>query len=150
MRFSTALVTVAAVAPFVTAHDHDEPRLPKISGLNMRDLKTRDFLSSLRARAAAVAAEVSRDVQTAHEERVENVKRQGGDDQNMCGPGKPSCAEGYCCSEAGYCGTTRVSERVLSNTNGHLSSLGLLLLPWMSIPVWPWMPRKHHPCWREH
>ncbi|KAF1959625.1 glycoside hydrolase/deacetylase [Byssothecium circinans] len=103
MRFSTALATVAAVTPFVTAHDG--PGLPKIAGLNLRDLKTRDMLSNLRARAAAIAEQESHQAFTAHEKRAQNIKRQGGDGA-QCGEGKPACAAGYCCSQGGTCGNT--------------------------------------------
>ncbi|KAF1974872.1 glycoside hydrolase/deacetylase [Bimuria novae-zelandiae CBS 107.79] len=93
MRFSTAIATVAAVAPIVSAHD--APGLPKIGGLHMRDLKARNLMDSLKIRAAELAH--------AHERSLK--PRQGGTD-GQCGPGFGSCAAGYCCSGAGWCGNT--------------------------------------------
>ncbi|KAF2645096.1 glycoside hydrolase/deacetylase [Massarina eburnea CBS 473.64] len=104
MRFSTALATVAAVAPIVNAHGGHG--LPQIAGLNLRDLKTRDMLSTLRARVAEIAAQESHESHAAHEERSSNIKRQGGDSEHQCGEGKAACAAGYCCSVGGYCGNT--------------------------------------------
>ena len=93
MRFSTALATVAAVAPIVSAHDG--PGIPKISGLNMRDLKARNLMDSIKARAA----ELTQDAH-AHEKRGDLKPRQGGTD-GKCGAGFGSCDAGYCCSSAG-------------------------------------------------
>ncbi|KAH7088502.1 hypothetical protein FB567DRAFT_340322 [Paraphoma chrysanthemicola] len=91
MHFSTALAAVAAAAPFVNAHGN---ALPKIVGLNPKDLKARDLFAGLGARFAE-----------AHEYAKESapVKRQ---DTLECGAsvGK-SCAAGQCCSQSGYCGT---------------------------------------------
>jgi peptidoglycan/xylan/chitin deacetylase (PgdA/CDA1 family) len=92
MHFSTALAAVAAVAPIVNAHGN--AALPKIVGLNPKDLKARDLLAGLGARFAEV-----------HEFAKEAApeKRQ---DTLECGAsvGK-SCAAGQCCSQSGYCGT---------------------------------------------
>jgi hypothetical protein len=91
MHFSTAVAAIAAVAPFVAAHDG--PSIPKIAGMNVRDLKARGVLDNLKARAAEMAQHA------AHEKK--SIKpRQGGTD-GQCGPGFGSCAAGYCCSESG-------------------------------------------------
>lgn len=88
MHFSTAVAAVAAIAPLVGAHDTHG--LPKIVGLNPKDLKARDLLAGLGARFAE-----------AHEYAKEAapVKRQ---DTLECGAsvGK-SCAAGQCCSQSG-------------------------------------------------
>ncbi|KAJ4365971.1 hypothetical protein N0V95_000348 [Ascochyta clinopodiicola] len=91
MHFST-LAAIAAVAPFVSAHGG--MGLPKIAGINMRDLKSRDLLANLEARIA--------EVQTAHAHENRLNARQ---DDRECGAGVGSCAAGQCCSGAGYCGT---------------------------------------------
>jgi hypothetical protein len=89
MHFSTALATVAAIAPLVSAHGNGAP-LPKIVGLNPRDLKARDLLSGLGARFTEV-----------HEfSKEENVLKARQDDRE-CGQGVGSCAAGQCCSQAG-------------------------------------------------
>lgn len=94
MRFSTAaLATVAAVVPIVSAHDS---MLPKIRGLDMRDLKARNLMDNIRARAALLGSQDAH----AHEKRGGVKPRQGGTD-GQCGPGFGSCAAGYCCSGAG-------------------------------------------------
>ena len=90
MHFSTALAAIAAVAPFVSAHD--SPRPPKIAGLNIKDLKARGVLDGLRARAAEVGRHA------AHETHLK--PRQGGTD-GQCGGTFGSCAAGYCCSASG-------------------------------------------------
>jgi hypothetical protein len=90
MHFSTALAAIAAVAPLVNAHD--APGLPKIAGLNVRDLKARGVLDSLKARAAAVGHSA------AGEKHLS--PRQGGTN-GQCGGSFGSCAAGYCCSESG-------------------------------------------------
>jgi peptidoglycan/xylan/chitin deacetylase (PgdA/CDA1 family) len=95
MHFSTALAAVAAVAPLVNAHEGG-PGLPRIAGLNVRDLKARDLFSNLKARVDEVNQEV-------HEKRESLKPRQGGTD-GQCGTGFGSCDAGYCCSEAGWCG----------------------------------------------
>jgi peptidoglycan/xylan/chitin deacetylase (PgdA/CDA1 family) len=91
MHFST-LAAVAAVAPLVSAHG--SMGLPKIAGINMRDLKTRDLLANLEARIAEVS--------TAHAHEKRLTARQ---DDRQCGAGIGSCPAGQCCSGAGYCGT---------------------------------------------
>jgi hypothetical protein len=87
MHFST-LAAVAAVAPFVSAHGG--MGLPKIAGINMRDLKSRDLLANLEARIA--------EVQTAHAHANGLAARQ---DDRQCGAGVGSCPAGQCCSGAG-------------------------------------------------
>ncbi|KAH7380580.1 hypothetical protein BKA66DRAFT_419705 [Pyrenochaeta sp. MPI-SDFR-AT-0127] len=94
MRYSTTLAAVAAIAPIVSAHGG--AALPRIVGLNPKDLKARDLLSSLGARFAEVNEFVK-----APERHV--ISRQ--DDQE-CGANIGSCGAGLCCSESGYCGTT--------------------------------------------
>ncbi|KAJ8117835.1 hypothetical protein OPT61_g1055 [Boeremia exigua] len=91
MHFST-LAAVAAIAPFVNAHGG--MGLPRIAGINMRDLKSRDLLANLEARIAEVK------VAHAHENHL--TARQ---DDRECGAGIGSCPAGQCCSGAGYCGT---------------------------------------------
>ena len=86
MHFST-LAAVAAVAPFVSAHGG--MGLPKIAGINMRDLKARDLLANLEARIA--------EVKTAHAHENKLSAR----DDRECGSGVGSCASGQCCSSAG-------------------------------------------------
>ncbi|KAF2033572.1 glycoside hydrolase/deacetylase [Setomelanomma holmii] len=97
MRFSTALAAVAAIAPLASAHGAGAA-LPRIVGLNPRDLKARDLLSSLGARFAEV-----QEFAKAEEAHHVKVKRQS---DLECGAsvGK-SCAAGQCCSQSGYCGT---------------------------------------------
>ncbi|KAF3002041.1 hypothetical protein E8E13_008907 [Curvularia kusanoi] len=91
MHFST-FAAVAAIAPFVSAHGG--MGLPKIAGINMRDLKSRDLLATLEARIA--------EVKTAHAHENQLAARQ---DDRQCGAGIGNCAAGQCCSGAGYCGT---------------------------------------------
>ncbi|KAF2133236.1 carbohydrate esterase family 4 protein [Dothidotthia symphoricarpi CBS 119687] len=92
MHFSTALAAIAAVAPLVSAHGNSP--LPRIIGLNPKDLKARSILSNLGARIS--------EVHEIHEERNAVNKRQA----TECGAGIGSCDAGYCCSPEGYCGTT--------------------------------------------
>ena len=87
MHFST-LAAVAAIAPLVSAHGG--MGLPKIAGINMRDLKSRDLLANLEARIA--------EVKTAHAHENRLAARQ---DDRQCGPGVGNCAAGQCCSGAG-------------------------------------------------
>lgn len=96
MHFSTAVVAIAAVAPFVAAHDG--PSIPKIAGMNVRDLKARGVLDNLKARAAEMAQHA------AHEKK--SIKPRQGGTNGQCGPGFGSCAAGYCCSQSGWCGNT--------------------------------------------
>ena len=92
MRYSTTIAAVAAVAPIISAHDG--PRIPKIAGLNMRDLKARNLMDNIKARAAELAWD-------AHVPDKQRLKpRQGGTD-GKCGAGFGSCEAGYCCSETG-------------------------------------------------
>ena len=90
MLFSSVLAAIAAIAPLINAHD--TPGLPKIAGLNIRDLKARGVLDNLKARAAAV------NQHAAHEKHLE--LRQGGTN-GQCGGSFGSCDTGYCCSGAG-------------------------------------------------
>lgn len=91
MRFSTAVAAAAAVMPFASAHEGAP--VPKIAGLNVKDLKARHLLSNLKARFAEVNAHET------HEKRGSLETRQNVDGQ--CGPGFGSCAAGVCCSQAG-------------------------------------------------
>ena len=93
MHFSTALAAVAAVAPIVNAHGGSA--IPRIVGLNVKDLKARDMLSNMRARTQL--AEVGH--HEAHEKRGNLDSRQNVDGQ--CGGSFGSCAAGVCCSQAG-------------------------------------------------
>lgn len=92
MRYSTALAAVAAAAPMVSAHG---AALPRIVGLNPKDLRARDLLSNLGARFADVNDFVK---------GPENQLKPRQDDRE-CGAGIGSCAAGLCCSQSGYCGT---------------------------------------------
>lgn len=89
MHFPTTLAVAAAMVPLVSGHG-DSP-LPKIVGLNPRDLKARDLLSSLGARFA--------DVHEFKKEEVNTLKAR--QDDRECGEGIGSCAAGVCCSQAG-------------------------------------------------
>jgi hypothetical protein len=89
MHISTALATVAAIAPLVSAHGNGAP-LPKIVGLNPRDLKARGLLSNLGARFTEV-----------HEFAKENRALKARQDDRECGQGIGSCAAGQCCSQSG-------------------------------------------------
>ncbi|CAI9631283.1 unnamed protein product [Alternaria burnsii] len=93
MRFS-GLYAAGLIAPLVAAHG-DFP-VPKIVGLGPRDagkLRARNILGGHATHAHVAGPE--------HRLKA----RQGGAD-GRCGPenGGASCAEGYCCSVAGYCG----------------------------------------------
>ncbi|KAF2865856.1 hypothetical protein BDV95DRAFT_599244 [Massariosphaeria phaeospora] len=96
MYFSTTLAVVAAVAPFVTAHDGAP--IPRIVGLNVKDLRTRDMFSTLKARLA----------DSSHHEAPHNHGRLDTrqNTQDQCGGSFGSCAPGYCCSGSGWCGNT--------------------------------------------
>lgn len=96
MHFSAALAAIVAVAPVVNAHD--APGLPKIAGLNIRDIKARSLFDNLRARAVEVGQHA------AHEEQ--SLKPRQGNTDGQCGASFGSCAAGYCCSESGWCGNT--------------------------------------------
>lgn len=88
MRYSSAIAAIAAVVPVVSAHG---AALPRIIGLNPKDLKARDLLSSLGARFA-----------DAHEfaKGPENQLKPRQDDRE-CGAGIGSCGAGLCCSPSG-------------------------------------------------
>ncbi|KZM27787.1 chitin binding [Ascochyta rabiei] len=93
MRFSEVLAA-SVVVPLVAAHGGIQGA-PKLFGLPS-DVKIRT--PSPRAARAAAAAQGPHHL----------LARQGGDANNRCGPsfGNAVCAEGYCCSGAGYCGNT--------------------------------------------
>ena len=86
MHFSTALAAAAVAFPLVQAHG-DVPGAPKMFGLNIKDLKTRNLLSNLQARGAAVS-----DPHESHAKRQE---------AGQCGPGIGNCGAGECCSSGG-------------------------------------------------
>lgn len=88
MHYSTALAAVAAVAPLVSAHG---AALPRILGLNPKDLRARDLLSSLGARFTEVDEFVK---------APENQLKARQNDRE-CGTGVGSCAAGLCCSPSG-------------------------------------------------
>ena len=89
MHFSTALTAVAAVAPLVNAHGSP---LPKIVGLNPRDLKARNLFSNLGARFA--------DVHEFAKAEAEPLKARQADDRE-CGANIGTCPQGVCCSQSG-------------------------------------------------
>ncbi|KAF1842529.1 carbohydrate esterase family 4 protein, partial [Cucurbitaria berberidis CBS 394.84] len=93
MLYSAAVAAIVAATPLVSAHG---AALPNIVGLNPRDLKARDLLSSLGARFTDVHEFVK-----APENQVK--PRQDGKE---CGANIGSCGAGLCCSPNGYCGTT--------------------------------------------
>lgn len=95
MRF-TDVFAVSVVAPLVAAHG-GVPGAPKIFGL------PRDLLDDFKA---PVAARTLRHPATPRGGLLET--RQGGQN-GRCGPsfGNAKCATGYCCSGAGYCGTSK-------------------------------------------
>ncbi|KAL6705783.1 hypothetical protein ACN47E_006421 [Coniothyrium glycines] len=97
MRYTSAVAAIAAVAPVVSAHGSGI-NMPRIIGLNPRDLKARDLLSNVGARFADV-----KDFVKYPENQVKQIKRQT--DDRQCGANIGSCAAGQCCSGAGYCGT---------------------------------------------
>ncbi|KAH7095484.1 hypothetical protein FB567DRAFT_460408 [Paraphoma chrysanthemicola] len=92
MRFSEVLAA-SLVAPLVAAHG-DIPGAPKFFGMP----------KNLRARHPVAGHQ-----NVGHQTSPRLQARQGGDANNMCGPqgGGASCAAGYCCSGAGYCGISK-------------------------------------------
>ncbi|KAF2203411.1 glycoside hydrolase/deacetylase [Delitschia confertaspora ATCC 74209] len=92
MHFSTALTAAAVVLPALV-QAHGVEGIPKIIGLNIADLKSRNVFDSIKARAAH-----------AHVEQRNTVEKRQGITDGQCGAGFGSCATGYCCSEAGWCG----------------------------------------------
>ncbi|KAF1940455.1 glycoside hydrolase/deacetylase [Clathrospora elynae] len=94
MRFSNIVtVSVGVVVPLVAAHGAI-PGVPKIFGLP-RDLKERAPINSRVLRHSV-------------ESKGGLLETRQGGQNGRCGPGfgGASCASGYCCSGAGYCGTT--------------------------------------------
>ena len=89
MHYSTALAAVAAVAPLVSAHGAP---VPKLVGLNPRDLKARDLLSSIGVQFEGANKFVKGP--------VNKIKARQTDDRE-CGVGIGSCGAGICCSLAG-------------------------------------------------
>ena len=63
--------------------------VPKIAGINMRDLKSRDLLATLEARMADYNTHANHDTIKVRQ------------DDRQCGPGVGNCAAGQCCSGAG-------------------------------------------------
>lgn len=94
MYFSSIIAATVAAAPVVTAHGGVQG-MPKIFGMGAGALKARDIGFAARRSAAPP-----------HPHKVN--KRQGGVD-GQCGPaaGGATCAQGYCCSPAGWCGNTK-------------------------------------------
>ncbi|KAJ4377693.1 hypothetical protein N0V83_000522 [Neocucurbitaria cava] len=92
MHYSTALAAVAAVAPMVSAHGGP---VPKIVGLNPRDLKARDLLSGLGVRFEGAN----------NFARAPAGKMKPRQDDLECGANIGTCGAGLCCSPSGYCGT---------------------------------------------
>lgn len=95
MRFSE-IFSIALIAPLIAAHG-EHHAAPRIVGLQRNDIgmmKSRNILGGHAARAANP------------EESMQLKARQGGNAEGRCGAdnGCASCAEGYCCSIAGYCG----------------------------------------------
>ncbi|KAL6704800.1 hypothetical protein ACN47E_007604 [Coniothyrium glycines] len=90
MRF-TEVIAASLVAPLVVAHGGIEGA-PKMFGLP-RNMRAGNPFAGHQARRAAAPL----------------VPRQGGDAEGRCGTqgGGASCAAGFCCSGAGYCGTTK-------------------------------------------
>lgn len=99
MHFSTAFAVAAAVAPMVSAHEG--PSVPRIAGLNMRDLKARDMFARIQARADELAEVDSHPAHLKRGAPLESRQNTNG----QCGGTFGSCAAGVCCSEAGWCGT---------------------------------------------
>ncbi|KAK4163498.1 hypothetical protein QBC43DRAFT_319744 [Cladorrhinum sp. PSN259] len=97
MRLSTTIL--AASLGLATAHDdHGGQHVPKLLG-------GRKFLSELGARwkTAAHDAIVAKSYGPHQQRQTRNLdKRQN--TNGKCGAGSGSCAEGYCCSSAGWCG----------------------------------------------
>ena len=109
MRF-TKLSAALLVAPLVAAHAGGH--IPKIVGAGFKDLgrlRSRNILNG-------------RNVEGAPEQHLN--KRQGGAD-GRCGPvaNGATCAEGYCCSTAGYCGQGRKTSIYPVDVSGMLTSL---------------------------
>ncbi|RMZ71623.1 chitin binding [Pyrenophora seminiperda CCB06] len=95
MHYTSALAAIAAVTPFVSAHGTG---LPKIIGLNPRDLRARDLLSRTGAKFMGVDELVK-------PKTLSKVPVQARQNDRQCGQGIGSCAAGQCCSPEGYCGT---------------------------------------------
>lgn len=90
MYAGTVVIALVGLAPLVSSHGGAP--VPNIFGLNVKDLKTRDLFSNLRARVDEVN-------HPAVYEKRENVKARQADQR--CGPDFGSCAEGVCCSATG-------------------------------------------------
>ncbi|EUC42947.1 carbohydrate esterase family 4 protein [Bipolaris oryzae ATCC 44560] len=95
MRFSN-VATAALVAPLVAAHG-GVPGAPKLFGL------PRHLQDELKAPVAA------RTLRHSSEPRHGLLETRQGGQNGRCGPSfaNAKCAAGYCCSGAGYCGTSK-------------------------------------------
>lgn len=126
MHLYTVLATVAVAAPFVSAHNG--LATPKILGVNIRDLKARNILTSMADRA------------NLHEARIDLESRQNTNGQ--CGPGFGSCAAGSCCNQDGC----KLRPQIYSGCHVDVNSVWpgprVLLFPRLSIRLWSSVPRK--------
>lgn len=96
MHFNHVAATSLAVLPsLVTAHGNGVPGAPKLFG--RRSALMMEHGSGTKARSVAYSGKPSGDAQFVRRDSSTNTDGQ-------CGPAYGSCASGYCCSEAGWCG----------------------------------------------
>jgi len=91
MRYTSALAAIAAVTPFVSAHDMG---LANMAGLSADDFVSRRLLA--RAGVRFMGAN-----KLTKPETVSKVPVQARQDDRQCGQGIGSCAAGECCSPGG-------------------------------------------------
>jgi hypothetical protein len=104
MIWKNAIALSLAVLPLIEAHPNGVPGAPQLFGRSTienqrRRAGTQGVPQQKRSAKAAPAA-----APAAFPELGQLHARQGGNVDNQCGPGIASCADGYCCSPAGWCG----------------------------------------------
>jgi hypothetical protein len=131
MHLSSALAAVAVAVPFVAAG----PAIPRLAGLNVRDLKARNMLTNMFERADLAAAEH-------HKARGNVESRQNTDGQ--CGPGFGSCAPGYCCSQEGCTFLPLTYLRCNVDVSSLWPRPQFLRFPRMPVQLWTRVSRQYH------
>jgi len=140
MHYISALAAIAAVAPFVSAHDMG---IANMLGFSIDDIVARRLLSRTGARFMGAN-------KLTKPRTVSKVPVQARQDDRQCGQGIGSCATGECCSPEG-CMFPQNDNIIDMLTILRLrNQWRLLLLSRMSLPIWPGLPREPNPWRNQH
>ncbi|KAF1816046.1 glycoside hydrolase/deacetylase [Eremomyces bilateralis CBS 781.70] len=105
MKGSVFIASLAALPAFVSAHPNPVPGVPTLWG--RRAVKNVDSREGFKLHPQSSEKNaIDKRAANTYAGSAQSEKRQSGNTDGQCGGEFGACADGYCCSGAGWCGNT--------------------------------------------